>query len=175
MRKLRKLIPWLLMMVALALSVVLLVQTYGRQRQSQLIPEKVAARLGQGATEGFAGAASGVKDFFIWLVNWREMARENQANAQQIAQLTAERDMLAQQLAESGEVASLTEYQKTLDMESVYAKVIAKEPGSWIEQFTVNPGQPGRHCRRHDRGQRTGISGPRDGGRRDLCQGDHHR
>ena len=33
MRKLRKLIPWLLLAVAVALSVVLLVQTYGRQRQ----------------------------------------------------------------------------------------------------------------------------------------------
>lgn len=140
MRKIRKLIPWLLLAVAVALSVVLLVQTYGRQRQSQLIPEKVAARLGQDATEGFAGAASGVKDFFVWLVNWREMARENQANAQQIAQLTAERDLLAQQLAEGSETAALVDYQQTLNMDSLYAKVIAKEPGSWIEQFTVNRG-----------------------------------
>ena len=49
------------------------------------------------------------------------MARENQANAQQIAQLTAERDLLAQQLAEGSETAALVDYQQTLNMDSLYA------------------------------------------------------
>lgn len=136
----RRMIPWLLIAVAGILSVTLLVQTYGRQRQSQMIPEKVAAQLGQGATEGFAGAASGVKDFFIWLVNWREMARENQNYIQQIAQLTAERDLLEEQLAENREAGNILAYQEKLDTASVYARVIARENGSWLEQFTINRG-----------------------------------
>jgi len=136
----RRVIPWFLMVLAIVLSVTLLVQTYGRQRQNQMIPEKVAAQLGQGATEGFAGAASGVKDFFIWLVNWREMARENQSYAQQIAQLTAERDLLEEQLAETRQNSGILTYQAQLNTQSVYARVIARENGSWLEQFTINRG-----------------------------------
>lgn len=136
----RRAIPLFLMAFAMILSVTLLVQTYGRQRQSQIIPEKVAAQLGQGATEGFAGAASGVKDFFIWLVNWRELARENQNYVQEIAQLKAERDLLEEQVAANAEVQGILNYQTQLKTQSVYARVIARENGSWLEQFTINRG-----------------------------------
>ena len=137
----QKLVPWLLFFVAIALSLVLLVQTYGRQRESQLLPEKVAASIGQGTTEGFSGVTSAVKDFFSWLIHWRELANENRQAQLDISQLTTERDLLAQQVETFAEVKAILEYQQSLaDMKTVYAKVIAKEPGSWIDQFTINRG-----------------------------------
>jgi rod shape-determining protein MreC len=141
MGKWQKLVPWLLFFVALALSGVLLVQTYGRQRESQMLPEKVAASIGQGTTEGFSAVTSAVKDFFTWLIHWRELANENQQAQMEIAQLTTERDLLTQQVAEYEQIQAILGYQQTLtDMKTVYAKVIAKEPGSWIDQFTINKG-----------------------------------
>ena len=134
-------VPWLLLILAVSLSVVLLVQTYGRQSYSQAIPEKVLAQLGRGTTEGFSGAASDVKDFFTWLIHWRELAEENQQYKQQLAQLKAENEQLSQVAQENDELAALLDYkQNTLKFDSIFAKVIAAEPGSWINEFTVNRG-----------------------------------
>ncbi len=129
-----------MLVVVITGSVLLLIRTYHRQRAEMAIPEAVTARMSSGTAEGFAKVGTGMKDFFIWLFNWRGLIAEKQEDAMQIAQLTAQNDLLEQQAKEYGTLLKTVEYQSGLPMRTVCARIIAREPGSWLREFTVNVG-----------------------------------
>lgn len=140
MRKLRRIIPWILAVAILVTSAALLVRTYNQQRTEQTIPEQVAVKLGKGASEGFSGAVSAVKDFFTWLFDWRTLARENREYSNKMAEIAAENDLLRSQAREYSELLTLANRETFKGLETVTARVISTEPGSWLREFTVNRG-----------------------------------
>lgn len=95
-----------------------------------------------GAPLAWGGEASGtVGDFFRWLGSWRDVYEENAALKAQVAQLTTQVSMLDEVREENQHLAELMGFTaQNTQLTCVPAKVLLRDPGSWLNRFTINKG-----------------------------------
>lgn len=95
-----------------------------------------------GAPLAWGGEAAGtVGDFFHWLFSWRSVYEENAALKAQVAQLSTQVSMLDEVREENERLGALMGFTaQNTQLTCIPAKVLLRDPGSWMSQFTINKG-----------------------------------
>lgn len=95
-----------------------------------------------GAPVAWGGeGARTVGDFFRWLFSWRDVYGENAALKAEVAQLKTQVSMLDEVREENERLAALMGFTaQNTQLTAIPAKVLMRDPGSWMERFTINRG-----------------------------------
>ena len=124
----------------IVILVLLTVIASGIQRNTTLLESAIGVVVApfQDLTTGIS---SWIDDTVASTRNKTKLKEENEAFRQQIATLTEENRKLALYEAENERLTSLLHIaQKYPDYKSTGARVIAKDPGIWYDNFTINKG-----------------------------------
>lgn len=91
----------------------------------------------QSASSKASGATSG---FFEQIWNFRSTAAENEQLKEQLAKVEMELQAARQAEAENERLKGLLNLHEKIDIESVPARVIARDPSVWFNTITINRG-----------------------------------
>lgn len=108
----------------------------GRQKLLRVWTQAFASPL-QSASSKATGATSG---FFRQILNFRSTAYENEQLKQQVATLESELNNARQAETENERLKGLLNLSEQIDIKSVPARVIARDPSVWFNTITINRG-----------------------------------
>ncbi len=108
----------------------------GRQKLLRVWTQAFASPL-QSASSKATGATSG---FFRQIWNFRSSAYENEQLKQRVATLESELNNARQAETENERLKGLLNLSEHIDIQSVPARVIARDPSVWFNTITINRG-----------------------------------
>ena len=108
----------------------------GRQKVLRIWTQTFASPL-QNASSKATGATSG---FFQQIWNFRSTAQENEQLKERLSSLETELHTARQTAAESERLRALLNLNETTNIQSVPARVIARDPSVWFNTITINRG-----------------------------------
>lgn len=108
----------------------------GRHKILRVWTQTFASPL-QSASSKASGATSG---FFEQIWNFRSTAAENEQLKERLAQAEMELQAARQAEAENERLKGLLNLHEKIDIESVPARVIARDPSVWFNTITINRG-----------------------------------
>ncbi len=108
----------------------------GRQKVLRIWTQTFASPL-QNASSKASGATSG---FFQQIWNFRSTAKENEQLKERLAQVETELHAAHQAAAENDRLKGLLNLNEKTDIQSIPARVIARDPSVWFNTITINRG-----------------------------------
>jgi len=108
----------------------------GRQKMLRVWTQTFASPL-QNASSKATGATSG---FFQQIWNFRSTARENDQLKERLTQVETELHIASQSAAENERLKALLNLNEQTNINSVPARVIARDPSVWFNTITINRG-----------------------------------
>lgn len=108
----------------------------GEQKILRIWTQTFASPL-QNASSKVSGATGG---FFEQIWNFRKTAHENEQLKERLAQTETALNEARQAQSENDRLKSLLNLKETTDIESVPARVIARDPSIWFNTITINRG-----------------------------------
>jgi rod shape-determining protein MreC len=108
----------------------------GRQKVLRIWTQTFASPL-QNASSKATGATSG---FFQQIWNFRSTAQENEQLKERLAQIETELHTARQAVAETERLKELLNLREKSEINSVPARVIARDPSVWFNTITINRG-----------------------------------
>jgi rod shape-determining protein MreC len=108
----------------------------GRQKMLRIWTQTFASPL-QNASSKASGATSG---FFQQIWNFRSTAQENEQLKERLTQIETELHTAKQAAAENERLRALLNLNEESNIQSVPARVIARDPSVWFNTITINRG-----------------------------------
>ena len=108
----------------------------GRHKVLRVWTQTFASPL-QNASSKATGATSG---FFQQIWNFRSTAKENEQLKERLSQVETELHMARQAAVENDRLKALLNLNEQTNIESVPARVIARDPSVWFNTITINRG-----------------------------------
>jgi rod shape-determining protein MreC len=108
----------------------------GRHKMLRIWTQTFASPL-QSASSKATGATSG---FFQQIWNFRSTAHENEQLKERLTQVETELHTARQAAAETERLRALLNLNQQTDIQSVPARVIARDPSIWFNTITINRG-----------------------------------
>jgi len=108
----------------------------GRQKVLRIWTQAFASPL-QNASSKATGATSG---FFQQMWNFRSIAKENEQLKERLTQVETELHTARQAVAENERLRGLLLLNEKTDIQSIPARVIARDPSVWFNTITINRG-----------------------------------
>lgn len=108
----------------------------GRQKMLRIWTQTFASPL-QNASSKASGATSG---FFQQIWNFRSTAQENEQLKERLTQVETELHTAKQATAENERLRALLNLNEQSQIQSVPARVIARDPSVWFNTITINRG-----------------------------------
>jgi rod shape-determining protein MreC len=108
----------------------------GRQKMLRIWTQTFASPL-QNASSKASGATSG---FFQQIWNFRSTATENEQLKERLTQLQTELNAARQATVENEHLKGLLSLNEKIDIKSIPARVIARDPSVWFNTITINRG-----------------------------------
>ncbi len=141
MRNRGKLIQWIAFLSLIVVIIFLVVTTYNSKKSAAHAIQNVAVAVAEPAVEGTYNASGGIKDFFQRLFALRQVDREYEELKSRVLQLELENQQLENLKLENERLTELLGFaEDNPEYKYINAKVIAKDPGSWFMEFTINRG-----------------------------------
>jgi rod shape-determining protein MreC len=108
----------------------------GKQKVVRVWTQTFASPI-QSASSKASGATSG---FFRQILNFRSTAQENDELKYRLAQVETELRTARQEAAESQHLRELLKLTEKLEVQTLPARVIARDPSIWFNSITINRG-----------------------------------
>jgi rod shape-determining protein MreC len=142
MRNKGKLIQWIAFLSLLVVIIFLVVTTYNSKKSAAHALQNVAVAVAEPAVEGTYNVSGGIKDFFQRLFALRQVDKEYEELKSRVLQLELENQQLENLKLENERLTELLGFtEDNPEYKYINAKVIAKDPGSWFMEFTINRGE----------------------------------
>ena len=108
----------------------------GRHKILRIWTQTFASPL-QSASSKASGATSG---FFEQIWNFRSTAQQNEQLKEQLTKVEQELNTARQAAAENERLKALLNLKEKTQIQSVPARVIARDPSTWFNTITINRG-----------------------------------
>ena len=136
-----KLILWIVFLTLVVVIIMLVVTTYNSRKTAMAAAQNVAATVTEPAVEGTYKASSSVKDFFQRLFALRQVDKEYAELKSRVAELEVQNQLMENIQKENERLMELLGFvEDNPRYKYISARVIAKDPGSWFMEFTINRG-----------------------------------
>lgn len=142
MRNRGRLLLWVTFIALIVVVIVLVVSTFGSKNDKSSSLKNVANTVLEPAVEGTYNVSSGIKDFFQRLFALRKVDKDYAELKSKYKELELENQFMKELQQENQRIAKLLGYKEdNPEYKYIHAKVIAKDPGSWFMEFTINRGE----------------------------------
>lgn len=142
MRNRGRLLLWVTFIALIVVVIVLVVSTFGSKNDKDSSVKNVANTVLEPAVEGTYNVSSGIKDFFQRLFALRKVDKDYAELKSKYKELELENQFMKELQQENQRLANLLGYKEdNPEYKYIHAKVIAKDPGSWFMEFTINRGE----------------------------------
>ena len=137
-----RLILWITFLALIVVIIALVVTTYNSKKTAvSAAVQNAAATVAEPAVEGTYKASSGIKDFFQRIFALRQVDKEYEELKKQVAELEIKNQLMENLQAENQRLIDLLGFvEDNPQYKYISAQVIAKDPGSWFMEFTINRG-----------------------------------
>src|SRR6185503_10847952 len=108
----------------------------GEQKILRIWTQTLASPL-QSASSKVSGATGG---FFQQMWNFRRTAQENEQLKERLAKTEVELNTARQAEAENQRLKALLNLREQINVQSIPARVIARDPSVWFNTITINQG-----------------------------------
>ena len=136
-----RLILWITFLALIVVVIVLVVTTYNSKKTAASVVQNVAAAVAEPAVEGTYKASSGIKDFFQRIFALRQVDKDYEELKSRVAELEIENQLMESLQTENQRLTELLGFvEDNPQYKYISARVIAKDPGSWFMEFTINRG-----------------------------------
>ncbi len=136
-----KLIQWIAFLSLLVVIIFLVVTTYNSKQSAAHAFQNAAVTLSEPAVEGTYKVSGGIKDFFQRLFALRQVDKEYEELKSRVLKLELENQQLENLKLENERLMELLGFaEDNPEYKYINATVIAKDPGSWFMEFTINRG-----------------------------------
>ena len=141
MRNRGKLVLWITFIVLIVVIVTLVVTTFGSKKESSAI-QNLANTVMEPAIEGTYNTSMSVKNFFQRLFALRKVDTDYLELKSRVMALELDNQFMKNLQLENQRLVDLLGYiENNPEYQYISAQVIAKDPGSWFMEFTVNRGE----------------------------------
>ncbi len=141
MRNRGKLILWITFIILIVIVIVLVVITFGSKREETSKFESGVNTVLKPAVEGTYNASMSIKNFFQRLFALRQVDKDYEELKSRINELEIANQFMKDLQTENQRLVELLGYMdKNPEYKYISARVIAKDPGSWFMEFTINRG-----------------------------------
>ncbi len=142
MRNKGKFILWITFIVLIVVIVTLVVVTFGSKNKKAPGLQSATNTLIEPAVEGTYNASMSVKNFFQRLFALRQVDRDYQELKSKVMELELENQFMKDLQNENDRLIDLLGYiDENPEYQYINARIIAKDPGSWFMEFTINRGE----------------------------------
>jgi rod shape-determining protein MreC len=142
MRNRGKLLLWITFIALIVVVIVLVVSTFGSKNDKASGVKNVTNTVLEPAVEGTYNVSSSIKDFFQRLFALRKVDKDYAELKSRCKELELENQFMKELQEENRRLADLLGYKEdNPEYKYIHAKVIAKDPGSWFMEFTINRGE----------------------------------
>ena len=136
-----RLILWVTFLAVIVVVIILVVTTYNSKKTALSGVQNVASSIAEPAVEGTYKASSGIKDFFQRLFALRQVDKEYEEQKTRIMELEIENQFMKDLQKENQRLIELLGFvEDNPQYKYISARIIAKDPGSWFMEFTINRG-----------------------------------
>ena len=136
-----KLILWIVFLTLVVVIIMLVVTTYNSRKTAMAAAQNVATAVAEPTVEGTYKASGSVKDFFQRLFALRQVDKEYAELKSRVAELEVQNQLMENIQKENERLMELLGFvEDNPQYKYISASVIAKDPGSWFMEFTINRG-----------------------------------
>ncbi len=136
-----KLISWIVFLALIVVIITLVVTTYNSRQTAMAAAQNAATAVAEPAVEGTYKASSSVKNFFQRLFALRQVDKEYAELKSRVAELEVQNQLMENIQKENERLMELLGFvEDNPQYKYISARVIAKDPGSWFMEFTINRG-----------------------------------
>jgi len=136
-----RLILWITFLSVIVVVIALVVTTYNSKQTAMSAVQNAANTVAKPAVEGTYKASSGIKDFFQRLFFLRQVDKEYEEQKVRIMELELENQFMKDLQLENQRLIELLGFvEQNPQYKYTSARIIAKDPGSWFMEFTLNRG-----------------------------------
>jgi rod shape-determining protein MreC len=142
MRNRGKLLLWVTFIALIVVVIVLVITTFGSKDNKVSGAKNATNTVLEPAVEGTYNVSSNIKDFFQRLFALRRVDKEYAELKSKCKELEIENQFMKELQQENKRLADLLGYKEdNPEYKYIHARVIAKDPGSWFMEFTINRGK----------------------------------
>ena len=136
-----RLILWIVFLAMIIVVIFLVVTTYNSKKSAVSGVQNIANTVSEPAVEGAYKASSGIKDFFQRLFALRQVDKEYEELKSKVKELELDNQFMKDLQMENQRLLELLGFvEENPQYKYISARVIAKDPGSWFMEFTINRG-----------------------------------
>lgn len=136
-----RLILWIVFLVLIVIVIALVITTFSSKRTKVSAVQNVVNTVAEPVVEETYTASSGVKDFFQRLFALRQVDKQYDELKSKVIELEIENQFMKDLQDENDRLIELLGFvEDNPEYKYISARVIAKDPGSWFMQFTLNRG-----------------------------------
>lgn len=141
MRNRGRLILWIVFLVLIVIVIALVISTFNSKKSAVSGLQNAANTVTEPAVEGTYKASSGIKDFFQRLFALRQVDKQYEELKAKVMELELDNQFMKDLQSENLRLLELLGFvEDNPEYKYLSARVIAKDPGSWFMEFTLNRG-----------------------------------
>lgn len=136
-----RLILWITFIALIVVVVILVITTFSSKKDDASIIDNATNTALEPVVEGTYNVSISIKDFFQRLFALRQVDKDFAELKGKINKLEVENQFMKDLQLENQRLVELLGYmEKNPEYKYISARVIAKDPGSWFMEFTINRG-----------------------------------
>ncbi len=136
-----RLILWIVFLCLIVVVIALVVSTFNSKKTVVSTLQNAANTVTEPAVEGTYKASSVIKDFFQRLFALRQVDKDYEELKSKAMELELENQFMRDLQLENERLIDLLGFvEQNPQYKYISARVIAKDPGSWFMEFTINRG-----------------------------------
>ena len=142
MKRARIIQIWIIFAAVMITGIALLSMTFAGRRQAGIsgVENAVSSAMEPAVSASYSTAAN-IREFFRRLFSMRAVDQEYQQLKQRVIELELEHQWAMELQRENESLTGLLGYkERNPEYQYVHAEIIARDPGSWFLEFTINRG-----------------------------------